>query len=92
MQRAPPSRAPWLAALARKETATEGLAKLQVLGDYDPMDRTLDADRIDVAIDTRVNRARIVKRLGHTGIQRVGELVRLDLFNILAPAKSRAAP
>ena len=61
LQPAPPSRAPWLAALARNETATEGLTKLQVLGDYDPMYRTLDADHIDVAIDTGVNGPHIVK-------------------------------
>jgi polar amino acid transport system substrate-binding protein len=78
--------------IAHAEAATEGIATLQVLRDYDQMYRMLDADRIDVAIDTGVNGAHIVKRLGLKGIQPVGELARLDLFNILAPAKTALAP
>jgi hypothetical protein len=78
--------------IAHAEAATESVATLQILGDYDQMYRMLDADRIDVAVDTGVNGPHIVKRLGLTGIQAVGELARLDLFNILSPGKAALAP
>ena len=51
-----------------------------------------EADRIDVAIDSGVNGPHIVKKVGLTDIQAVGELARLDLFNILSPMKKALEP
>ena len=59
---------------------------------YDQLYQMLDAGRIDVAIDEGINGPVTVKGLGLTGITQVGEIARLDLFNVLTPAKKDLAP
>ena len=78
--------------IAHAEAATEGLAGLQVTSSYDQLYQMLDAGRIDVAIDEGINGPVTLKGLGLTGITQVGEIARLDLFNVLTPAKKDLAP
>lgn len=78
--------------IAHAETATEGLAGLQVTGSYDQLYQMLEAGRIDVAIDEGINGPATLKGLGLKGITQVGEIARLELFNVLTPAKKDLAP
>lgn len=78
--------------IAHAEAATEGLAGLQVTNSYDQLYQMLDAGRIDVAIDEGINGPSTIKGLGLKGISQVGEIARLDLFNVLTPAKKDLAP
>lgn len=78
--------------IAHAEAATEGLAGLQVAGNYEQLYQMLDAGRIDVAIDEGINGPGTLKKLGLAGIKQVGEIARLDLFHILHPSKKDLAP
>lgn len=78
--------------IAHAEAATEGLAGLQVTGSYDQLYQMLEAGRIDVAIDEGINGPSTLKGLGLKDITQVGEIARLDLFNVLTPAKKDLAP
>lgn len=78
--------------VAHAESATDGLADLQVSNSADQMYKMLDAGRIDVAIDEGINGPVTLKKLGLKGIIQVGEIARLDLFNVLVPAKKDMAP
>jgi ABC-type amino acid transport substrate-binding protein len=78
--------------IAHAEAATEGLAGLQVAGTYDQLYQMLDAGRIDVAIDEGINGPGAVKKLGLKDIKQVGEIAKLDLFNMLHPSKKDLAP
>lgn len=78
--------------IAHAEAATEGLTGLQVVGSYDQLYKMLNAGRIDIAIDEGINGPSTLKGLGITGISQVGEIARLDLFNVLTPAKKDLAP
>jgi len=78
--------------VAHAESATEGLAGLQVANSADQMYQMLDAGRIDVAIDEGINGPITLKRLGLKGIAQVGEIARLDLSHVLVPAKKDMAP
>jgi hypothetical protein len=78
--------------IAHAEAATEGLAGLQVTGSYDQLYQMLEAGRIDVAIDEGINGPATLKGLGLKGITQVGEIARLELFNVLTPAKKDLAP
>ena len=78
--------------IAHAAAATEGVARVQIVGDYDQMFKMLAAGRIDVAIDTGVNGDYVIRKLGLTDIKPVGELARLDLFNILHARQAHLAP
>ena len=78
--------------IAHAEAATEGLPGLQVTSSYDQLYQMLDAGRIDVAIDEGINGPVTLKKLGLKGITQVGEIARLDLFNVLVPTKKDLAP
>lgn len=77
--------------IAHAEAATEGVPGLAVVGDYDQMYQMLEAGRIDVAVDAGANGPYVAKKLGLDNIKAVGELARLDLHNILVPAKKDLA-
>ena len=78
--------------IAHAEAATEGLAGVQVVNDYDQLYQLIDAGRIDVAIDEGINGPLVLKRLGLKGIASVGVIANLELFTLLAPAKKDLAP
>lgn len=69
-----------------------GLAGLQVTGTYEQLYQMLDAGRIDVAIDEGINGPSTIKGLGLKGISQVGEIARLEMFNVLTPAKKDLVP
>lgn len=78
--------------IAHAKVASQGVAVIEEVSTYQQMFQMLDAGRIDVAIDTGINGAYMIKKLGLTGVKPVGELGRLELFHILAPKKSTLAP
>jgi ABC-type amino acid transport substrate-binding protein len=78
--------------IAHAEAATEGLAGLQVTGTYQQLYQMLEAGRIEVAIDEGINGPVTLRELGLKGIEQVGEIARLDLHNVLVPAKKDLAP
>lgn len=77
--------------IAHTAAATEGLPSVQVAGDASALFQMLDAGRIDVALDAGVNGIYFVKKLKLTGIVPVGDIARLDLYNMLAPGKKDVA-
>ena len=78
--------------VAHAEAATDGLSGVQVAGDTDQLYKLLDSGRIDVAIDEAINGPIVAKKLGLKDIKLVGEIAKLDLFNILTPGKKELAP
>lgn len=78
--------------IAHAKVASEGVAVVEEVTTYQQMFQMLDAGRIDVAIDTGINGAYMVKKMGLADVKPVGELGRLELFHILAPKKSSLAP
>jgi polar amino acid transport system substrate-binding protein len=78
--------------IAHAEAAVDGVPKVQIVDSYEQLYRMLDSGRIEVAIDVGTNGSYVLKHLGLSTIKPVGELARLNLFNILAPSKKSLAP
>lgn len=77
--------------IAHAEAAAEGVAGLQVVGDYDQMYQMLEAGRIDVALDAGVNGPYVIKKLGLKDIKAVGDIAKLDLFTMMHESKKDIA-
>lgn len=78
--------------IAHAEAATEGMAGVQVVNDYDQLYQMIDAGRIDLAIDEGINGPLVLDRLGLKGISAAGQIASLDLFTVLQPGKKDLAP
>jgi len=78
--------------IAHAEAIAEGLPRVEVCNGYEQLYRMLADGRIDVAVDTDVNGIARLRAMGLKNIVPVGTLARLELFHILAPARSAWAP
>ncbi len=78
--------------IAHAKVATTGLASVAESYTYEAMYKLLNTGRIDVAIDAGVNGIYHTKKLGYENIQPVGELARLDLFNVINSKSKAFAP
>ena len=78
--------------IAHSKAATTGVASVAESYSYEAMYKLLNTGRIDIAIDAGVNGIYHTKKLGFENIQPVGELARLDLFNILTSKSKAFAP
>ena len=67
--------------VAHAETATADLSKVDKVVSYEQLYRMLDADRIDLAIDTGINGRAIIQTLGLSHLEPVGDIARLELYH-----------
>lgn len=74
------------------EDLIAGLEKAHLTNDGQSLYLMLDADRLDVAIDTGTNGNHMIKKLKLPQLRPVAELARLDLFHFLAADKAEFAP
>jgi hypothetical protein len=77
--------------IVHAENAAEYAAKIEVVSNYEQLFRMLDAGRIDVAIDTGVNGAKMIRQLALKDIQPAATFARLELFHILHKKNETAA-
>lgn len=79
--------------VAHTRDATADLTgTLHAVGTAEQIYLMLDAGRVDVALDAGVNGPYVIQKLGLKGLAHVGDVARLELFNILSPANSALAP
>lgn len=78
--------------IAHAEAATDGLPGLQVANTYEQLYQMVDAGRVEVGIDEGINGPVTLKKLGLTSIKQVGEIAKLDLFNMLNSKQKDVAP
>lgn len=72
-----------LLGVQHSKDAVEGVKDVSVAPDADSLFNMLNADRFDIALDTGINGAYMLKKLKLTEIQQVAVLARLDLFHYL---------
>jgi polar amino acid transport system substrate-binding protein len=72
--------------IAHAEAATADLSKVERVVNYEQLYRMLDADRIDLAIDTGINGRAILQTLGLSRLEPVGDIARLELYHGLNPS------
>lgn len=71
--------------------ATEGVPNVTVTDSVTQLFKMLEANRIDVAVDVRLNGLDVVSQLGLTDIKPVGDLARRDFYNVLIGSKAGLA-
>lgn len=77
--------------VAHSDAITEGLSDVGYVNDARTLFLLLKSGRFDIAIDTGANGKYMIKEMKLDDIHAVGELARLELFNILAPHKMHLA-
>jgi hypothetical protein len=78
--------------IVHAEAATAGIKHLEVVSKYEQLYRMVDANRIDLAIDTGINGQATLAALGMKSVEPVGELARLELFHVLTAKQAALAP